>query len=392
MPKAIFGTPEGTRDRLFSECRDRRAAQSLITSLFKKRGFSEVITPEVEFYDLFDSIEQETMLKIVDRTGKILVMRPDSTTPIARVAATKLKNSVFPQRLYYNQTVFRSDIGNLGNDAEIQQCGVELLGAAGVKGDAEVTALAIDVLEACGVENYHIELGHPGYFKALAGHISADTNTLEHIRESIATKNFTRLRSILAPYEQEKAAKALEELAFLFGGVEVLDRAEKIADEPKALEAVNYLRTLYSELEKAGRGDRVRFDLGLVSRLDYYTGIVFRGYTEGAAKAVVAGGRYDNLTASFGFPLPSTGFAVYVDDLVACLPPAKLPKVRFVIHFASGMLDDAIRELETYPAGEAELSPYEDREESRKLAKDRGAEYLICFGPEGKEEIWIEQV
>ena len=77
---------------------------------------------------------------------------------------------------------------------------------------------------------------------------------------------------------------------------------------------------------------------------------------------------------------------------MACLPPAKLPKIRFVIHFASGMLDDAIRELETYPAGEAELSPYEDKEQSVKLAQERGAEYLICFGPQGKEEIWIEQI
>ncbi|MBQ4369578.1 MAG: ATP phosphoribosyltransferase regulatory subunit, partial [Oscillospiraceae bacterium] len=149
--------------------------------------------------------------------------------------------------------------------------------------------------------------------------------------------------------------------------------------------------TLYSELKMAGRGDRVRFDLGMVSGLNYYTGIVFRGYAEGAAKAIIAGGRYDNLTESFGFPLPSTGFAIYVDDLVACLPPAMLPRIKAVIHFASGMLDEAIRELETYSAGEAELSPYEEREKSLKLAKDRGAEYLICFGPDGKEEKHLEQ-
>ena len=99
-----INTPEGTRDRLFSECLERRQVQSALVELFRRRGYTEVITPEVEFYDLFvqsgNPIPQESMLKIIDRSGKIMVMRPDCTAPIARVAATTLKRLALPQRLY----------------------------------------------------------------------------------------------------------------------------------------------------------------------------------------------------------------------------------------------------------------------------------------------------
>jgi len=112
MDRYIINTPEGTKDSLFCECQDRRKMEGAITRLFSSLGYSEIITPEIEYYDLFTAsgypLPQETLVKIIDRSGKILVMRPDCTTPIARVAATKLKNTDFPQRFYYNQTVFRS--------------------------------------------------------------------------------------------------------------------------------------------------------------------------------------------------------------------------------------------------------------------------------------------
>ena len=110
--RVIVNTPEGTRDRLFAECQERRQVQDRLTRLFRQRGFLEVSTPETEYYDLFalsgSAIGQERMIKVWDGEGRFCVMRPDSTTPIARVAATKLKAVPLPQRLYYDQTVFRS--------------------------------------------------------------------------------------------------------------------------------------------------------------------------------------------------------------------------------------------------------------------------------------------
>ena len=386
----ILGTPEGTRDRLFSECRDRRAAQSAITSLFKRRGSSEVVTPEVEYYDLFrelgDPIAQESMLKIIDRTGRILVMRPDCTAPIARVAATKLKNAVFPQRLYYNQTIFRSDDINAGTDSEIAQCGIELIGASGVKGDAEAIAMAIDTLEACKAESFHIEIGHAGFFRALAAGLTDNTELQEMIRKSIESKNYTHFESLLEPFGDKAEAAALRRLAYLFGGPEVLEQAESLADSAEEKEPIEYLKKLYGELCSAGRGDRVRFDLGLVNRVDYYTGVMFRAYVEGAGKVVLAGGRYDNLISAFGKDLPSTGFSVYVDELASCLPPAPLPTLETVIHYKAGLLGEALELLDSLPYGSCELSPYENEDESEALAKAKKAKRIVFLSGNEKRE------
>ena len=146
--KLTVNTPEGTRDRLFAECMGRRQVQERLIRLFRQRGYREVSTPETEFYDLFarsgSAIPQEQMVQMFDQSGKLCVMRPDSTTPIARVAATKLRALPLPQRLYYDQTVYRAGPAHSGGNRELPQCGVELIGAAGMKADLEMVATAVD--------------------------------------------------------------------------------------------------------------------------------------------------------------------------------------------------------------------------------------------------------
>ena len=332
--KFIPYTPEGTRDRLFSECRERRQVQSQLTHLFSRRGYAEIITPEVEFYDSFVTggcaIPQESMLKVIDRSGKICVMRPECTIPIARVAATKLKDIPLPQRFYYNQNVYRSSDANHGVDGEAAQCGVELIGARGVRADLEMICMAVDSLRSCGLKNFHIEIGHAGIYRALANEMKIDDETAEQIRALIEGKNFAALRAFLADYSDRPACAALNQLAYLFGGVEVLDEAEALGSGEEG--TIAYLRTLYQLLEQAGYGRYVRFDLGLVHQIDYYTGVVFRGYVEGAGTAVLSGGRYDRLLEAFGRPAQATGFAVDVDAVAACLPEVPDPVVDTVVY------------------------------------------------------------
>ena len=369
-----INTPEGTRDRLFAECRERRQVQRELTALFQRRGYAEVSTPEVEFYDLFlqsgNPMPQESMLKIIDRSGKIMVMRPDCTTPIARVAATRLKSQPLPQRLYYDQTVFRSGDAHRGGSSEIAQCGVELIGAAGAKAELEVVALAVDALRTCGLTGFHVELGHAGFFKDLAARMEMDGDTVERMRLLIEGKNFAALNDLLEPYGDRPACRALRRLSRLFGGVEVLDEAEELAGEHEAL---TYLRRLYRELEGAGYEPFLRFDLGLVHQIDYYTGVVFRGYADGAGNAVLSGGRYDGLTAAFGRSAPATGFAVDVDAVAGCLPPEEAPRLELLVHFEPGQLSWALSALEAGQGGRRELSPCETLAETQALARERGA-------------------
>ncbi|MCI9472435.1 MAG: ATP phosphoribosyltransferase regulatory subunit [Flavonifractor sp.] len=385
-----INTPEGTRDRLFAECRDRRRVQSALTAQFRRRGYAEVSTPEVEFYDLFlqsgNPMPQEAMLKLIDRSGKIMVMRPDCTAPIARVAATKLQAMPLPQRLYYDQTVFRSGAEHRGGSSEIAQCGVELIGAAGGKADLEMVALAVDALRSCGVARFHVELGHAGFFRALAARMDMDGETVEQMRQLIEGKNFAALNDLLEPYQGRSAYAALKRLSRLFGGVEVLDEAEALAGEHETLE---YLRSLWTELEAAGYGNYLRFDLGLVHQIDYYTGVVFRGYVEGAGNAVLSGGRYDGLAAAFGRSAPATGFAIDVDAVAACLEADEPPKLEVLVHFGPGQLARALAAVDSRPAGICELSPCGALEDSLTLARDKGAVGVLAFGEAGERLVRV---
>ena len=353
-----INTPEGTRDR---------------------RGYTEVITPEVEYYDLFvqsgNPIPQESMLKIIDRSGKIMVMRPDCTAPIARVAATKLKNLPLPQRLYYDQTVFRSGQANEGSSSEIAQCGVEMIGAVGEKADLEMVALAVDALRCCGVERFHIEVGHAGFYRTLAGRMNMPDSELERMRAAIEGKNYALLNDLLEQYWGQGACAALRRLPYLFGGVEVLDEAGRLAG---ACGSLDHLRRLYEELSAAGYGGFVRFDLGLVHRLDYYTGVVFRGYLEGAGATVLSGGRYDRLMEQFGRSAEATGFAVDVDAVGACLP-VELPHLETVVHYGSGMLAQALAVVDSHPAGRCELSPCRTLDSTMNLAREKGAVQVLVL-------------
>ena len=386
--RSIINTPEGTRDRLFAECRGRRRVRQALTGLFQGRGYGEVSTPEVEFYDLFlqsgSPLPQEAMLKIIDRGGRIMVMRPDCTTPIARVAATKLKNLPLPQRLYYDQTVFRSGDAHRGGSSEIAQCGVELIGAAGARADLEVVALAVDALRSCGLTDFHVELGHAGFFRNLAARMEMDEDEVERMRALIEGKNFAALNDLLEPYGDRPACQALRRLSRLFGGVEVLDEAQALAGENQVLD---YLRTLYQALEAAGYGDHIRFDLGLVHRIDYYTGVVFRGYVEGAGDAVLSGGRYDALVGSFGRQAPATGFAIDVDAVAACLPGGDSPRLETLIHFAPDELARALETVDRMAGGTCELSPCEGLEDTLALAREKGARQVLVLENGGERRV-----
>lgn len=336
----IIATPEGTRDRLFTECREVRTAQRELTELFRSSGYEEISTPEVEFYDLFlqsgNPIPQEAMLKIVDRSGKLMVMRPDCTTPIARVAATKLRSQPLPQRLYYNETVFRSGAAHRGGSSEIPQCGIELLGAGGLDADVEAVSLAVEALKAVCPQGFHIELGHAGLFRTLANQMEMSADQVEEMRKLIEGKHFAALSDFLTPYRDKPAYALLSRLSQLFGGEEVLEEAEALVGNRPEL---TYLRQLKKALDEAGCGEFIQFDLGLVHQIDYYTGLIFRGYAKGAGAPVLSGGRYDNLLGAFGRPAPAVGFAVYV-DLVANEIPVQTSETNLRVALTKGRLQD----------------------------------------------------
>ena len=326
MNRFRISTPEGTRDLLFSSCRALRQTENTIRAALENRGYSEIITPAVEYFDVFaqanPELDQEQMLKVIDRSGRICVVRPDNTTPIARIAATRLDNAALPVRLYYSQKVFRSVVGGHGHKGEFLQVGAELIGADGLEADKDILSAAFGALTETGAAGFRIELGHAEIYKALIEELGVDAAAAESIRRLIENKSFAALGDALSPYGDRPAAGALRAMPQLFGGMEVLDQVEALTGNVRVLGAVSYLRRLYRALDETGYGDRIMIDLGLVHEMDYYTGVMFRGYIGGAGAAILAGGRYNALCAKFGKDMPAGGFGIDVESVAESLQGA----------------------------------------------------------------------
>ena len=311
-------TPEGTKDFLFAECSAMEEVCGKIENVFTGRGFKRVITPFLEFYDVFtvpnSGITQESMFKSVDNKGRLLVARPDSTLPIARMVSTRLNNSTLPVRLYYKQAVYRNNPTLTGRRNELMQMGIELLGAKGIRADLEILTTAISAISSVA-DDYRIELGHAEVFDALSSELDIDEDFKERIRLSIESKNYSALNNLLDKLAPCKAVSAVRSLPSLFGGEEVFDKAQEICEGTKAADALKYLHKVYNSLAPFNLGDKLIIDLGLVQRNDYYTGIVFSGYINGIGDAVVSGGRYDNLLSVFDMPMGAAGFAIDTDAI-----------------------------------------------------------------------------
>ena len=310
-------TPEGTKDLLFEEYERQLEAIKTLEHLFLMGGYRKILTPMLEYYDVFAKAAQylplDSMYKLIDDKGRLLVLCPDCTIPVARVTATRLKDQPRPLRFYYNHNIYRMEPETKGKSIEVNQIGIELIGGKERKSDFEVVELAADCMEAIGGEQYRLELCHIGYFKAIIGSMNVDEETKENIRSYIEQKNYAALTNLLEPYKGEKAAKALLTLPRLFGGVEVIEKGYELFHENGAKENLDYLKDVYEHLQSLGLGNRVIVDLGLVNQAEYYTGIIFRGYFNEVGEQVLSGGRYDKLLSDFGEESPSVGFGINVD-------------------------------------------------------------------------------
>ena len=322
-------TPEGTKDYLFDECSRRSRVTGILKEIFKARGYRRVMTPTIEFYDVFGAsaayLPQENMYKLMDQKGRLMVLCPDGTVPIARLAATRLMQMEMPLRLYYSHNVYRMANGLRGRSSEIYQCGVELIGNGSMRSELEILEMAAKSLDNISEGNgYRLELCHIGYFKALMESLGADEETKEEIRAHIEQKNFASLNDVLEQFNGSRAAVALKTLPRLFGGEEVLEQAYALFDDVEAHKSLDHLQAIYRCLQQLGLGDNVIIDLGLVNQAEYYTGVIFRGYFNEVGEPVLSGGRYDNLLSDFGAARPAVGFAVNVDlasHLVEKRPP-----------------------------------------------------------------------
>lgn len=389
MKKYLKITPEGMKDFLFAECSAMDDICERIETVFRGRGFKRVITPGIEFYDVFSlpcsGISQEAMFKMTDNKGRLMVVRPDSTLPIARMVSSRLKNSTLPVRLYYKQAVYRNNPTLTGRRNEFLQMGIELLGVKGIRADLEVLTTAVQTMQAVS-QDFRIELGHAEVFDALSDGLNIDEDYKEKIRLSIEGKNYSALNNLLDKLAPCQAVSAIRSLPSLFGGEEVFPKAEKICKGTKAADALAYLHKLYTCLSGLGLGDKLIIDLGLVQRNDYYTGFVFSGYINGIGDAVISGGRYDELLSEFDAPMGAAGFAIDTDAVTlkslsdGGVSYSDNPDV--LVFAAEGHEMEAISlTADLNKQGKrARFSVLPTLEETQRFAKERGIAEVITVG------------
>lgn len=324
MSKWKIYTPDGVQDILFEECFAKREIENKIRSTFRSYGYYEIETPTIEFFDVFSSeiehFPQESMVKFFDHKGRILVLRPDITVPVARITATKNRDVILPIKYSYIGNVFRFNEVGGGRQNEFTQAGVELLGDYSSESDAEIIAIAINTIKNAGLEDFQIDIGQVEFFKGLAEEAGFSNEDVDKISKMIDSKDIVGVEKIVSTYEMDKNLRNLIiKLPSLFGSTDVIDKLKQETKNCRSLAALKNIEEVLMILNDYGFSKHISIDLGMLKGLNYDTGIIFRGFTNGVGFPILSGGRYDSLTSSFGRDCPATGFSLGINMLMTAL-------------------------------------------------------------------------
>lgn len=309
--RVVDRTPSGTRDFLPDEMRELRAMTDRIRAVFDSAGYGEIYTPALEYEtQLPRASPPRPAYRVFDENGHVLALRADMTVPIARVAATRYAHVEPPLRFCYVAHAYRGIRPQRGQSREFLQAGVELIGAPGPEGTAEALAVLCAALEAAGLERFRVGVGDASLFPTLLDAVGVQAPATDRILAELVEGDFVGVeREVRGLGLGDDEIELLLRVPRTRGGPEVL---ESVAGAPA--EALAGLRSLHGLLE-ARAAERVIYDLGLVRNLGYYTGAVFQVYDPAYAVPIGSGGRYDELLAQFGRPLPAVGFALNVERL-----------------------------------------------------------------------------
>ena len=380
----LLHTPEGVRDIYNVECGKKLALENRLKKTQHLFGYHDIQTPTFEYFDVFrkeiGTIPSKDLYKFFDKEGNTLVLRPDITPSIARVAATLFGEEDLPIRLCYTGNTFINHSNNQGRLREVTQMGAELIGDDSVEADAEMLAMVIESMQAIGLKEFQLSVGHLGFFQSLIEDAALDEEARERVVELINNRNYFGVEEYLDSIMVKRSSKeAFAALGNLVGGVEVLAKAKNIAPNSSGIMAVKRLEKIYDILALYGVEKFVTFDLSMTGNYGYYTGIIFRGYTFGTGDAVVKGGRYDHLLEKFGKTSASIGFAIVIDELMNALIRQKIRIVytrkNAIILYDESRARDAIRLAKDFRAKAKNT-------ELIKKSPEKGLEDYIRFGKE----------
>ncbi|MDR4985530.1 ATP phosphoribosyltransferase regulatory subunit [Bacillus cereus] len=380
MTKWKRANPNGTRDYLFEECTLIEEVEQKLRRTFLDRGYEEIRTPTIEFYDVFAfqnrPIDEEKIYKFFDEKGRIIVLRPDMTIPLARVIGTQRWDT--PLKVTYSGNVFRANESLSGKYNEMVQSGIEIIGIDNVRAEIECVISVMQALQKLKVQSFTIEIGQVQLYKCIVKKLSIHDEEESVLRAYIESKNYAGLSNFIEEKKLDRSdetVRLLERLPRLFGSLDVIEEAEKLASSNEMKMAIARVKEIYETIERLGYGSYISIDLGMVQHLDYYTGVIFKGYIYEIGEEIISGGRYDELIGNFGEMMPAVGLAVQVNQIVKALQeqqePYKRKRIDIMIHYELNRLAEAerLRNLLQKDGKKVELSLFSNLNDTFQFAK-----------------------
>jgi ATP phosphoribosyltransferase regulatory subunit len=394
-------TPDGFKDYLPGEYYFKRRIEDSFESVFHGYGYSSVGTPALEYMEVFTdkgSVDPAQTYRLLDRDGDILALRADVTPPIARVVAMNYSDDEMPMRFCYVQDVYRCSPSYQGRQREITQAGIELIGASGDDADAETLAVAIGALRSAGLDDFRIDVGQALFLQGVLEESGLDPQVGGALHACVIDRDFVAAERIGRENGVPgNVMRLLSDLPLFSGGAGMLDEALSGTEGEKSRSALLNLKNIHSALVDYGFEKYVSFDLSMAGNMDYYTGIIFRGYTSGMGFSILDGGRYDGLLGRFGLPRPSVGFIIKVHNVAGAL--GKLngrknsPSPDLLIAWDHAGRANAMAEAARLRAsGKRIVSSFigADIEANIEFARGRGIKNICCFEGTAKRTFRVE--
>lgn len=318
MTIQMFEKPLGMRDDFPFIAKKKAELRTNGTSIIQQAGYDLLQTPTLEYYETIgkiSAIADNALFKLLDSQGETLVLRPEMTSPIARVAAAKLLKEKMPVRLGYYSNVFRAQKREGGRPAEFEQMGVELIGDDSLYADAEVIILAWNILKDLNIESSRFVIGHTQLLQLILEDFGLDQLQIEKVRSAFVSKNSVGFESLVneLPIEPSKRESFIGLIA-----TSTVDEWQQWIEPHNAKQNSLFedMKKLEKILDRSGLSDAVTYDLSFNSHMTYYTGLVFEVYGAGSGFPLGNGGRYDGLMKQFGLQVGATGFGLRVDRLL----------------------------------------------------------------------------
>lgn len=322
MKNKLLHTPDGVRDLYNEDYKKKLNIQNQLHHVFTEYGCLDIQTPTFEYFDVFSNqigtTPSKDLFKFFDTEGNTVVLRPDFTPSIARCVAKYFEPAEEPVKLCYMGNTFANASNYQGRLKETTQCGVEYVGDGSAKADAHMLSMVVDCIKAIGIEDFQISVGYAGFFDALLESAKLPRKQANVLRELLNNKNFIGVEEFVREIDIEEELKPLFLLLaeFDIADEELFNAKGWARKYPKVASAIESLEELNTNLKANGIEKYVSFELGMISNYEYYTGIIFAGYTYGLGEPIVKGGRYDTLLSNFDKDAPAIGFAFVVDQLL----------------------------------------------------------------------------